>query len=411
MNVSCFSSALGSLLLAAFGAAHATDIHVPGDWPTIQQGIAAAVDGDRVLVGEGLYDEAIDFLGKNIEVLAAGSRYGTRISATGHPHAVVFQSGESSAVLAGFTIEGGRARDAGLDSYGGGVLVAGTAAPEIRDNLFRGNRACAGGGLAVLDSARPRIHDNEFAHNEAKACSAIRAGGALYIASPALVVIEHNRFYRNVAGRGGAIAVVGDAYRESKAIVARNYLYRNAARSAGGGIYSEGDHVRILDNLVVGNGSLHGGGVEVLANSNISHPVLVNNTIVDNSGGQLHVDATPDGQVGVVNNIIVDHGDAATQGVHCEGGPRSNIVFHDNLLYSPNGATARGPCRWDGLLLKVDPRFVGGSGIHTYWLQSTSPAIDSGEDYVVGRFRFDLSGAPRILGPAVDMGAFEYRQD
>jgi hypothetical protein len=41
-------------------------IRVPADYPTIQEGIAAASNGDTVLVEDGLYYENIDFLGKNL---------------------------------------------------------------------------------------------------------------------------------------------------------------------------------------------------------------------------------------------------------------------------------------------------------------------------------------------------------
>jgi len=43
-------------------------IHVPGDQPTIQAGIVAAMDGNVVLVAEGTYYENINFLGKPITV-------------------------------------------------------------------------------------------------------------------------------------------------------------------------------------------------------------------------------------------------------------------------------------------------------------------------------------------------------
>ena len=95
-------------------------IHVPADYPTIQAGIIAAVDGDVVLVAEGTYYENITFMGKAITV---ASHYyldgkkkhikktiinGSQPAIPDFASVVFFGSGEdTNSVLCGFTITEG----------------------------------------------------------------------------------------------------------------------------------------------------------------------------------------------------------------------------------------------------------------------------------------------------------------
>jgi hypothetical protein len=103
-----------------------TIINIPEDYPTIQEGINASVDGDTVLVQPGTYYENINYNGKNItaaslflttqdttyilQTVIDGDSVGTVVS---------FENGEdSTAILTGFTITNGFVSYYG---YGGGI--------------------------------------------------------------------------------------------------------------------------------------------------------------------------------------------------------------------------------------------------------------------------------------------------
>ena len=63
-----------------------------------------------------------------------------------------------------------------------------------------------------------------------------------------------------------------------------------------------------------------------------------------------------------------------------------------------------GGMRDGGGNINADPRFVGGGN---YRLQSSSPCLNRGRADASGLPATDLDGAPRILGGAPDMGAYE----
>lgn len=130
-----------------------------GDYTIIQDAIAASVDEDTVLVWPGIYYENVDFTGNNITLaslmLTTGDesyKYNTIIDGNQTGSCILFMSGETEAVLYGFTLQYGSGyRNIYTDeTYGGGVYMDHSSASIynciIKDNKsthFSGGVHCA----------------------------------------------------------------------------------------------------------------------------------------------------------------------------------------------------------------------------------------------------------------------------
>ena len=156
-------------------------INVPGDQPTIQAGINAALPGDQVLVAPGTYTGAgnknLDFGGKNIAVVSAAGPMTTIIDAQGSGRAFHLHSGlDSSALVEGFTIRNGNA-----SPYGGGILID-QASPTIRNCILTGNTATdEGGGIAVIDVDGGPPENPAIEHCTLTANAAPTGGGGIAV--------------------------------------------------------------------------------------------------------------------------------------------------------------------------------------------------------------------------------------
>jgi len=120
-------------------------IHVPGDQPTIQAGIDAAMNGDTVSVADGTYtgsgNKALDFWGKAITVKSENGPENCVIDCENNGRGFSFHSGEdANSVVNGFTIQNGRTA-----SNGGGIYCQ-NSSPKILNNIISENWSYYGGG-------------------------------------------------------------------------------------------------------------------------------------------------------------------------------------------------------------------------------------------------------------------------
>jgi len=270
-------------------------INVPADQPTIQEAINASVDGDTVLVADGLYYENINYRGKAITVaswfLIDGDE--THIDSTiingsqpTHPHSgvvVEFNSGEdTTSVLYGFTITGGTGQ---LDPYGygtrgaGGIAINSSGAKiqynKITGNVVTHNASAEGGGIIInANSNDVLILDNYITNNEVlTSVSNGEGGGGIFIySSNNSATIANNVIANNIVSRTDGSPTGG-----------------------GGGILLKSSKVLLKNNLIKNNKAFYGGGLEFDDFPGSTELLFINNTVVNNEavmgGGYCGVDA------------------------------------------------------------------------------------------------------------------------
>lgn len=402
--------AAGAAVLATMvplGGRAASTINVPADVATIQAAIAAAASGDTVLVAPGTYQERIDFLGKAITVKSSRGPGLTIIDggAAGPVVSFIRQEGRSS-VLQGFTIRNGR-----LIGAGGGAGISVYASPTIAGNVITGNSACTDGG-GIFASGAPLIQNNVITNNGASddGCSG-GSGGGIWLEGGAPAGVSPQVIGNTISGNhgywGGALAM----FAAGTPTIEDNVMSGNSSTSDGGAIWSESQSDAVLiQNLIVNNRSGgSGAGIWFLPPAGTLGPQLVNNTLAGNS-------ATGDGSAvwaggydstsRFFNNILV--GVAGQDAVYCGNSLSATPVFDHNDAFAPGGAAGFDPTC--GAVagtrgnISADPLFVGLGNFH---VQAGSPAIDAGNSSAPYLPATDLAGNPRVVGPAVDLGAYE----
>jgi parallel beta-helix repeat protein len=458
-------------LLIIVPSAFPAIINVPAEVSTIQGAINSAMDGDTVLVAEGIYYENISFLGKGILVASnfIFDKDTATINATiidgsnpANPDSgsvVRFVSGEdSSAVITGFTLRNGSGTIGDIGPSGGGLYVHNSSS-VITFNKIERNRTDEGGGI-FCSGGSCKIMNNTIIGNFSR-----DAGGGIFsLNSPSIFIsgniIKDDTVETSGAGilcdnstviirdniiTGSISLMIGPSYGGgiscafSSGLIESNYLAQNTA-TEGGGIFSDCCRMSIIGNVIYQN-SYQGicswmdtsttiannivtdnerVGIHCLEGQDI---IVTNNTI--NGGGHAGVLLGGEASMSKISNNIISN--VSGWGIRCEGASGWEISYNDlwnnsldvfSLCQGDLGDTSWGE-NWNGIPCDSfynifrDPLFVD-SQAGDFHLLSNSPCIDAGSNAVSNLPPTDFEGKPRVVdgngddSAVVDMGALEY---
>lgn len=257
------------------------------------------------------------------------------------------------------------------------------------------------GGIVVLATMTLEISNNEIDHNIRggihTGLDLVNGGGFTGAPGSAVLTIRGNKIHDNGQGiAGGGIDV-----RHASGTIENNLVYKN---NMGGIRY--GDWISAINNnTVVNNGqSGQGGGI---AFDDLAGPVSQNPP-----------QGSPTNPIPIENNILAGNANAGVNaGTLYSGGSTCGIHvgYRQYNLYSGNNGQAAscppfspwckrpqlGMCNENTGEIFAVPQFVDAAN-DDYRLQSTSPAVDSGDP----TFPNDVSIPPGVGLPDVDMGAY-----
>ena len=267
----------------------------------------------------------------------------------------------------------------GKTDFGGGILNQGDLRLlncSIHDNTTTDTDNNDGGGIynkGKLEIISSTISDN-LAEGE---------GGGIYNYPPGTVTIKHSTLSGNEAVKEGG-AIYND---EAVSVTLINSTVSgNLANNAGGGVYNCAGLLDITNSTIINNvafaknflGLSIGGGITDNSFECAVSTVHLNNTLVVGNKAALNPD---------VFAVLTNSNNNLTE---LPTGVKLEDVVNPTLAL--NGASSGSPL--------------------THALVCGSAAIDVGEKSMVpGDIKTDQRGVPRVIGSAVDIGAFEFKSD
>ena len=337
-------------------------------------------------------------------------------------HVVTGSETDSTAILDGFTITAGNANQVNpyLSPYahGGGMYNEG-GSPTVDNCTFIGNSAAYfGAGICNWQSSSPTLTNCTFADNLAD-----NRGGGVYNWSSRPELTNCTFSSNRARLYGGGLYGEGD----SDATITDCTFTGNRTDEAGGGggaICNNNSDTIIANCIFADNaGKNFGGAIE---NQTYSRPTIVNCLFVGNKAGVFGgaIDNCNETRPSIINCTFAENSAPAARAVGCYGEPPtrpSNVQISSSILWDGGNEIANKDQStitvtysdiqggWSGEgNINSDPLFADPCDAN-FHLRLRSPCINAGDNSALPPLvKTDLDGKPRIIGRAVDMGAYEF---
>jgi parallel beta-helix repeat protein len=225
------------IICISLNAASATIwyVHPDSTLNSISAALNACNPDDTILVGAGVYNQAISWPDKQgIDLI---SEYG-RDTTVVNGHLDFFHPVDTTTVVHGFTIQNGYA------SYSGGGIYIQGGSPIISHNTVAHNRAGQYGGGIYVQGGSPIILNNVITGNRTD-----RWGGGIAFRYDSSPVIAYNTIENNQADENGG----GIFSLESSPVIFNNLIRLNSAGFTGGGINCWRSSAYIRGNTIIRN--------------------------------------------------------------------------------------------------------------------------------------------------------------
>ncbi|MDF7824733.1 right-handed parallel beta-helix repeat-containing protein [Pontiellaceae bacterium B12227] len=408
----------------------------------IQDAVDLTVDGDEVLVNDGVYasGEVISPIGNlrnrlvvlnEISITSVNGPESTFIvgspdltSPDGYGTNSIRCAYLTTGILSGFTLQDGSTDGQEGNSYedmvGGGILLVGSG--TIESCIISNNQSGSGGGICIETNGT--VQSCDIYHNKA-----FQFGGGVHIKNGGSLIdstvnlnsaflgggcsIFRNGFISSCIIAGNMASERGGGIRADEGEIEDCTISNNTAGFLGGGIftfYADLNRCRILENQAD-----EGGGCFFMASGSI-HDCLITDNCSSNNGGGLYIRTSFTPVDGCT--ISGNHSGGIGGGAYTTS-PESHL---NNCIAWNNTTDSESPdihrfsafnsCAGNLLVsgydnnISDDPLFIDPLN-GNYHLSPESPCINAGSNELSSSTN-DITRTTRIIHETIDMGCYEY---